>query len=43
MQSQRELYSFPIAPSHKSKLTSAGFLITEDLKHLKPSELSKGK
>ncbi|XP_021370414.1 DNA repair protein RAD51 homolog 3-like [Mizuhopecten yessoensis] len=41
MQTQRELSSFPIAPVHKTKLAAAGFIIVEDLKGMKPSELSK--
>ncbi|KAL5016132.1 hypothetical protein ScPMuIL_005721 [Solemya velum] len=41
MQNSRELNSFPIAPIHKTKLSGAGFLIVEDLKDIKPSELSK--
>jgi hypothetical protein len=42
MQSQRTLSTFPIAPVHKTKLCSAGFLTVEDLKDIKPSSLSKG-
>lgn len=41
MQAQRALSSFPIAPVHKTKLCSAGFLTVEDLKDVKPSMLSK--
>ncbi|XP_060082548.1 DNA repair protein RAD51 homolog 3-like [Ylistrum balloti] len=41
MQMQRELSSFPLAPVHKTKLVTAGFVIVEDLKGMKPSELSK--
>lgn len=42
MESHREMSTFPIAPAHKVRLTSAGFLTAEDIKHMKPSELSKG-
>lgn len=41
MLSHRELSSFPIAPVHKTKLVAAGFLVVEDLKDMKPSEISK--
>ncbi|XP_005986848.1 DNA repair protein RAD51 homolog 3 [Latimeria chalumnae] len=38
---QRDLGSFPLAPAARSKLIGAGFETVEDLKGIKPSELSK--
>lgn len=40
--SQRELMTFPLAPTVRTKLVSAGFLTVADLYDIKPSELSKG-
>ena len=42
MHSQRDLLTFPLAPSVRAKLTSAGFITVADLHNVKPSELSKG-
>ncbi|XP_052832996.1 DNA repair protein RAD51 homolog 3 isoform X5 [Octopus bimaculoides] len=41
MQNQREISSFPLPPNYQSKLLSAGYLIVDDLKDVKPSELSE--
>ena len=42
MHSQRDLLTFPLAPSVRAKLTSAGFITVADLHNVKPSELGKG-
>ncbi|XP_029651675.1 DNA repair protein RAD51 homolog 3 [Octopus sinensis] len=41
MQNQREISSFPLPPNYQSKLLSAGYLIVDDLKDVKPTELSE--
>ncbi|XP_072163522.1 DNA repair protein RAD51 homolog 3-like isoform X1 [Diadema setosum] len=38
---QRDLHSYPIPPSYRTKLKAAGFSAISDVVELKPSELSK--
>ncbi|XP_050407985.1 DNA repair protein RAD51 homolog 3 isoform X2 [Patella vulgata] len=38
---QRELSTYPLGPSLKNKLIQSGFMLVEDVYHLKPSELSR--
>ncbi|GAB1602287.1 DNA repair protein RAD51 homolog 3-like isoform X1, partial [Argonauta hians] len=41
MQNQQELSTLPLPPNYQSKLLSAGYLVVDDLKSVKPSELSR--
>lgn len=39
---QRDVGSFPLAPSHRAKLVAAGFLLAQEVLDVGPCELSKG-